>query len=89
MSANDELRERLILHLCKEHGFIEGGKLTTGKEDVDLIADDIDTILPIIHEQVAGALGTSRVVVSRILKQLERQGRVLLFRHQIKWMGEL
>ncbi len=46
-------------------------------------------LVSLTHEQVAGALGTSRVVVSRILKQLERQGRVLLFRHQIKWMGEL
>ena len=46
-------------------------------------------LIGLTHEQVAGALGTSRVVVSRMLKQLERQGKVLLFRHQIKWMGDL
>lgn len=36
------------------------------------------------HEQIAQELATSRVVVSRLLKKLENEGQVLLFRNQIK-----
>lgn len=41
------------------------------------------------HEQIAAELATARVVVSRLLKKLERDGKVLLFRGQIKLLGEL
>jgi CRP/FNR family transcriptional regulator len=41
------------------------------------------------HEQVAQALGSSRVVISRLLKQLENNKQVLLFRNQIKVMVKL
>lgn len=41
------------------------------------------------HEQVASQLGSSRVVVSRLLKVMEKEGNVLLFRGQIKWMGPM
>lgn len=36
------------------------------------------------HEQIAQELATSRVVISRLLKKLENDGQVLLYRNQIK-----
>ncbi|HLP13603.1 MAG TPA: Crp/Fnr family transcriptional regulator [Flavobacteriales bacterium] len=40
----------------------------------------------ITHEQLANELGTARVVVSRLLKQLEENGAVLLGRNKITLM---
>ena len=40
-------------------------------------------ILPVTHEQLANELGTVRVVISRLLKQLEDDGKVLLGRNKI------
>lgn len=40
-------------------------------------------IIPITHEQLANELGTARVVVSRLLKQLEENGKVILGRNKI------
>lgn len=40
-------------------------------------------IIAITHEQLANELGTARVVVSRLLKQLEDQGTVQLGRNKI------
>ena len=40
-------------------------------------------IIAITHEQLANELGTARVVVSRLLKQLEDQGAVKLGRNKI------
>lgn len=40
-------------------------------------------VITITHEQLAGELGTARVVVSRLLKQLEEQGNVKLGRNKI------
>ena len=39
--------------------------------------------LTMTHEQIANELGTARVVVSRILKQMEDQGLVKLGRNKI------
>jgi len=36
------------------------------------------------HEQISNDLHTSRVVVSRILKKLENEGKIKLFRNEIK-----
>ena len=36
------------------------------------------------HEEIAEALGTSRVVISRVLKDLERQGFIKLHRKEIE-----
>ncbi len=36
------------------------------------------------HEEIAEALGTSRVVISRVLKDLERQGYIKLHRKEIE-----
>ena len=48
-------------------------------------ADMLNThTLPIAHQEVADDLGSSRVVVSRLLKQFENQGIVQLFRGRIK-----
>lgn len=40
-------------------------------------------ILYVTHEQLAGELGTARVVVSRLLKQMEDEGMVILGRNKI------
>ncbi len=42
--------------------------------------------LNITHEQVASELGTARAVVSRLLKQLEENGKVKLGRNKITLM---
>ena len=41
-------------------------------------------LINLTHQQVADELGTNRVVISRLLKKLEVDGHVLLFRNQIK-----
>lgn len=47
------------------------------------------TLINLSHERIANELATSRVVISRLLKKLERDGKVLLYRNQIKLLGEL
>lgn len=47
------------------------------------------SLVNLTHEQIAAELGTARVVVSRLLKKLERDGKLLLYRHQIKVLGDL
>ena len=47
------------------------------------------SLIHLSHERIAGELATSRVVISRLLKKLERDGKVLLYRNQIKLLGEL
>lgn len=47
------------------------------------------TVLTISHEKIANDLASSRVVISRMLKKLENQGRVLLYRNQIKLLSTL
>ena len=41
------------------------------------------TVLSVTHEQLAAELGTARVVVSRLLKQMEAEGLVKLGRNKI------
>lgn len=41
------------------------------------------------HEQIASELATSRVVISRLLKKLENDKRVILYRNQIKLLKAL
>ena len=43
-----------------------------------------DKLLHTTHEQLANELGTSRVVISRLLKQLEEEGKVQLSRNKIE-----
>jgi len=40
--------------------------------------------IPITHLALANALGTTRVVVSRILKRFEQEGRIRLFHNRIR-----
>lgn len=46
-------------------------------------------VLNISHEQIAGDLATSRVVISRLLKKLENDGKILLYRNQIRILSDL
>jgi len=47
------------------------------------------TLINLSHQQIAEELGTSRVVISRLLKKLESNKKLLLYRHQIKLLREL
>ncbi len=42
------------------------------------------SLVKVSHHQIAEELATSRVVISRLLKQLENDGRILLYRNEIK-----
>jgi CRP/FNR family transcriptional regulator, anaerobic regulatory protein len=42
------------------------------------------TLINLSHQQIADELATSRVVISRLLKKLENDKKILLFRNQIK-----
>jgi len=43
-----------------------------------------DHTVNLSHQQLAGELGTTRVVISRILKDYEKQGKIKLFRGRIQ-----
>lgn len=47
------------------------------------------SLVNLTHQQIADELGTNRVVVSRLLKKLEIDGRLLLYRNQIKLLRTL
>ncbi len=47
------------------------------------------TLINLSHEQIANEMATSRVVVSRLLKKLETDKKLLLYRNQIKLLKEL
>ncbi len=44
-------------------------------------------VIPLSHQQIAEELGTSRVVISRLLKQLENEKKLLLYRNEIKLLA--
>lgn len=46
-------------------------------------------LINLSHEQIANELGTSRVVISRLLKKLENDKKLLLYRHQIKLLSDM
>ena len=46
------------------------------------------SVIKASHYLIADELATSRVVVSRLLKQLENDGRILLYRNEIKLLKE-
>ncbi|MBE2288863.1 MAG: Crp/Fnr family transcriptional regulator [Chitinophagaceae bacterium] len=46
-------------------------------------------LLNVSHEQIAIDLATSRVVISRLLKKLEQEKKVNLYRNQIRLMAEM
>jgi CRP/FNR family transcriptional regulator len=41
------------------------------------------------HNQIAEDMGTSRVVISRLLKRLENDKKILLYRNEIKILKSL
>jgi CRP/FNR family transcriptional regulator, anaerobic regulatory protein len=47
------------------------------------------TLINLSHEQIASELATTRVVISRLLKVLENNKKVLLYRNQIKILRDL
>jgi CRP/FNR family transcriptional regulator len=47
------------------------------------------SLINLTHQQIADELGTNRVVVSRLLKKLETDKRLLLYRNQIKLLKDL
>jgi len=46
-------------------------------------------VISLSHQQIADELGTSRVVISRLLKHLENEGKVILYRNELKIMAGL
>ena len=89
MGAHEELRnfvftllsQRLsgVMELVEEVAF---GRMDERLRDY-LVEKSADDRLVTTHQKVANDLGTSREVVSRLLKDLERQGRVRLSRNEI------
>ncbi len=47
------------------------------------------SLINLTHKQIGEELGTNRVVVSRLLKKLENDNKLLLYRNQIKLLREL
>lgn len=47
------------------------------------------SLINLSHQQIADELGTNRVVVSRLLKQLENDKKLLLYRNQIKLLKDM
>jgi len=49
----------------------------------------VTALINLSHEQIASELATSREVISRLLKKLENDGKLLLYRGQIKLLNKL
>jgi CRP/FNR family transcriptional regulator, anaerobic regulatory protein len=47
------------------------------------------SLINLSHQQIADEMGTNRVVISRLLKKLENDKRLLLFRNQIKLLKDM
>lgn len=47
------------------------------------------TLLNLSHKEIASEMASSRVVISRLLKKLENDKKLLLYRNQIKLLKEL
>ena len=47
------------------------------------------SLINLTHQQIGDELGTNRVVVSRLLKNLENDNKLLLYRSQIKLLHDL
>jgi CRP/FNR family transcriptional regulator len=45
-------------------------------------------VIKVSHYLIADELATSRVVISRLLKQLENDGKILLYRNEIKLLND-
>ena len=47
------------------------------------------TLLNLSHQEIASELASSRVVISRLLKKLENDKKLLLYRNQIKLLNDM
>jgi CRP/FNR family transcriptional regulator len=47
------------------------------------------SLINLTHQQIADEMGTNRVVISRLLKKLETDKKLLLYRNQIKLLKDL
>jgi CRP/FNR family transcriptional regulator len=47
------------------------------------------SLINLTHQQISDELGTNRVVISRLLKKLETDKKLLLYRNQIKLLSDL
>ena len=47
------------------------------------------SLISLSHEEIAIELASSRVVISRLLKRLENEGKLLLYRNQVKLLRDL
>jgi CRP/FNR family transcriptional regulator len=54
---------------------------------LDRQAKSLGNDLPLTHQQIANDINSSREVVSRLLKKLEKSGRVSMERNIIHWKG--
>lgn len=46
-------------------------------------------LINLSHQEIANEMASNRVVISRLLKKLENDKRVILYRHQIKLLNDL
>jgi CRP/FNR family transcriptional regulator len=53
---------------------------------VEWLEKQSTTLIVITHEQLATELGSSRVVISRLLKEMEQKGKVQLYRGKIEYL---
>jgi CRP/FNR family transcriptional regulator len=56
-------------------------------KDKSLIAKS--AVLNLTHQQISDELGTNRVVISRLLKKLENDNKLLIYNKQIKLLKDL
>lgn len=47
------------------------------------------SVLNLTHQQIADEMGTNRVVISRLLKKLEHDKKLLIYNKQIKLLKDL
>ena len=47
------------------------------------------SVINLSHEQIATEMASSREVISRLLKKLENDNKVLLYRNQVKLLTDL
>ncbi len=69
-----EVLDHVVFHKLDERLFKYLQKRSSSQNSLEL---------PISHQEIASDLATSREVISRLLKQLERQGLIQLFRGKI------
>ncbi|MDQ3101097.1 MAG: Crp/Fnr family transcriptional regulator [Bacteroidota bacterium] len=63
------------------------GRLITYLKEKSKISGS--SLINLSHQQIADEMGTNRVVISRLLKKLENDKKLLLFRNQIKLLSAL